>query len=86
MDLAISSLSLPTMILILGAFLPPSCFDAFLPYLHHAGYTTSVIPPTEPQLVSSRNSHLRGGHLAIRNTFLVPLIPLFPYSPARLLA
>lgn len=69
-----SSPSLPIILLIPGAFLPPSCFDTFLPYLHHAGYTTVVVPLPSLNSSTPTTATCEEDTLAIRNTFLIPLV------------
>ncbi len=69
-----SSESLPTILIIPGAFHPPSCFDAFVPHLQKEGYSTIVVPlpSSNPSSPSTASCSLDAD--SIRENFLIPLI------------
>lgn len=64
----------PTVVLIPGAFAKSSCFDALVPYLQDAGYSTVVvaIPSSDP--LDPSNATCQKDYDHVRDDILLPLI------------
>ena len=64
----------PTILIIPGAFLHPSCFDTFVSHLHRAGYPTFVatVPSSNPS--SPETTTCVSDTLFLREKYLIPLI------------